>query len=43
MHDIYSALEFLGGSGHHLISQRAGSRGKCRQDSNLRIFVVYPS
>lgn len=43
MHNLYSALEFLDGSGCHLISQGTSSRGKCRQDSNLRLSAVYLS
>lgn len=43
MHNLYSALEFLDGSGCHLISQGMDSRGKCRKDSNLRILAAYPS
>lgn len=43
MHNLYSALEFLDGSGCCLISQGTGSRGRCSQESNPRIFAVYPS
>lgn len=43
MHNLYSALEFLNGSGHCLINREMGSRGQYRQDSNLSIFVVYHS
>lgn len=38
MRNLYSALEFLDGSGCHLISQGMGSRGKCRKGSNFKDF-----
>lgn len=43
MHNLYSAFEFLDGSGRCLISRGTGSRGKHRENSNLKIFVVYSS